>query len=209
MTVENISWSISTKECCRPQRVLNRRPPSLQSDGASNWATEACYSPMCDVDLLEISQGTIKPTKWHVRPANTQISLDIRSVWSSLFAIRMKKGWVFSYPDLSFPWTHMLFCWFCRALAEIHRGYSNVWSEYDFYFIEWSEKMYISWVPKARMKYTFFHFIRWKKSHIHDKHLNFLFIIYITFDRRDANLAFARGSRTHSFVPWWWHIRTA
>ena len=28
----------------------------------------------------------------------------------------------------------------------IYRGYSNVWSEYDFYFIEWSEKMYISWV---------------------------------------------------------------
>ena len=45
--------------------------------------------------------------------------------------------------------------------ADIYRGYSNVWSEYDFYFIEWSEKMYISWVPKARMKYTFFHFTRW------------------------------------------------
>ena len=84
----------------------------------------------------------------------------------------------------------------------IYRGYSNVWSEYDFYFIEWSEKMYISWVPKARMKYTFFHFTRWNKSHIHDKYLNFLFTIYITFDRRDANLAFARESLTRSFVPW-------
>ena len=41
MTVENISWSISTKECCRPRRRLNPRPPGLQSDGASNWATEA------------------------------------------------------------------------------------------------------------------------------------------------------------------------
>ena len=40
MTVENISWSISTKECCRPRRGLNPRP-GLQSDGASNWATEA------------------------------------------------------------------------------------------------------------------------------------------------------------------------
>ena len=40
-TVENISWSISTKECCRPRRGLNPRPPGLQSDGASNWATEA------------------------------------------------------------------------------------------------------------------------------------------------------------------------
>ena len=41
MTVENISWSISAKECCRPRRGLNPRPPGLQSDGASNWATEA------------------------------------------------------------------------------------------------------------------------------------------------------------------------
>ena len=41
MTVENISWSISTKECCRPRRGLNPRPPGLQSDGTSNWATEA------------------------------------------------------------------------------------------------------------------------------------------------------------------------
>ena len=38
--------------------------------------------------------------------------------------------------------------------------------------------------------------------HIHDKHLNFLFIIYITFDRKDASLAFARESLTRSFVPW-------
>ena len=42
MTVENISWSISTKEYCRPRRELNPRPPGLQSDGASNWATTGC-----------------------------------------------------------------------------------------------------------------------------------------------------------------------
>ena len=46
MTVENISWSISTKECCRPRRGLNPRLPCLQSDGASNWATEAGNSSM-------------------------------------------------------------------------------------------------------------------------------------------------------------------
>ena len=45
MTVENISWSISTKECCRPRRGLNPRPPGLQSDGASKWATEAGVDP--------------------------------------------------------------------------------------------------------------------------------------------------------------------
>ena len=31
MTVENISWSISKKECCRPRWGLNPRPPGLQS----------------------------------------------------------------------------------------------------------------------------------------------------------------------------------
>ena len=44
MTVENISWSISTKECCRPRQGLNPGPPGLQSDDASNWATEAGYA---------------------------------------------------------------------------------------------------------------------------------------------------------------------
>ena len=32
MTVENISWSISTKECCRTRRGSNTRPPGLHSD---------------------------------------------------------------------------------------------------------------------------------------------------------------------------------
>ena len=46
-------------------------------------------------------------------------------------------------------------------------------------FISLSEvkKIYISWVPKARMKYTIFHFTRWNKTHTHDRNLNFLFII--------------------------------
>ena len=54
MTVENISWSISTKECCRPRRGLNPRPPGLQLDGASNWATEAGY--FC-VRKLQVGSG--------------------------------------------------------------------------------------------------------------------------------------------------------
>ena len=54
MTVENISWSISTKECCRPRRGLNPRPPGLQSDGASNWATEAgCSSFELDLEIIK------------------------------------------------------------------------------------------------------------------------------------------------------------
>ena len=39
-TVENISWSISTKECCRSQQVSNPPPPDHQSD-AHRTATRA------------------------------------------------------------------------------------------------------------------------------------------------------------------------
>ena len=38
------------------------------------------------------------------------------------------------------------------------------------------KNMYISFVPSVVMKYTFFHFTRWNKSHIHSKHLNTLYI---------------------------------
>ena len=65
-------------------------------------------------------------------------------------------------------------------------------------FIDWSENIYFMsrealnkiffffffffhvtrWVAKPRMKYMFFHAARWNKIHIHDKKLNFLFIIF-------------------------------
>ena len=77
-----------------------------------------------------------KPTKWHVRPAKTQISLGIHPGWSEfwmprliwVFAVHMKKAWVLSYP-LSAQrlggcpgWSESLlaaqsFCWFCHATA--------------------------------------------------------------------------------------------
>ena len=68
-----------------------------------------------------------KTNKTSVRPANTQISLGIRPVWS-VFAVRMKKAWVLSYPlstqrwlwldwadaqaDLSLRWAHTRFVGF-------------------------------------------------------------------------------------------------
>ena len=58
----------------------------------------------------------------------------IRPVWS-IFAVRMNKAWVFSYPlsaqrrlwsdwagaqaDLSLRWAHRSFCWFCHAAAHL------------------------------------------------------------------------------------------
>ena len=75
-----------------------------------------------------------EPTKWHVRPAKTQISLGICPVWS-VFAVCMKKYWVLSYPlstqhrhwsdwvdaqaDLSLGLVHMPFCRLCHELAHL------------------------------------------------------------------------------------------
>ena len=75
-----------------------------------------------------------KQTKWHVRPAKTQISLGIRPVWSesSLCAQWVAKEPSFLHADsedsdqtglmaqagLSLRWAHMPFCWFCHEAAQ-------------------------------------------------------------------------------------------
>ena len=72
----------------------------------------------------KISQLMTKPTKWHVRPAKTQISLGIRPVWS-VFAVRPRllhaeaKPLIrlCGCPDLSLRWAHMPLCWFCHEAA--------------------------------------------------------------------------------------------
>ena len=90
-----------------------------------------------------MSRRMTKPTKWFVLPAMSQISLGFRPVWS-VFAVRLKKHWVFSYPlsaqrrlwsdladaktDLSLCWAHRSFCWFCRAQA--HMSWINTYFVY-------------------------------------------------------------------------------
>ena len=82
---------------------------------------------LCRDCVVQMSRDMTKPTKWHVRPAKSQISLGIRPVWS-VFAVRIKKAWVFSYPfsaqrrlwsdwadaqdDLSLRWAHSHFVGF-------------------------------------------------------------------------------------------------
>ena len=71
-----------------------------------------------------------KTNKVSMRPAKTQISLGIRPVWS-VFAVRMKKAWVLSYPlsaqrrlwsdwadahaELSLRWAHSHFVGFVMS----------------------------------------------------------------------------------------------
>ena len=68
MTVENISWSISTKECCQPRRGSNPRPPGLQSDAHPTAPPRPAYQELvCCVYSLELphwgnSNGYIQQT---------------------------------------------------------------------------------------------------------------------------------------------------
>ena len=79
-----------------------------------------------------LSRSTIKPTKWRVRPAKTQISMGIRLVWSvpSLCAQWIAKDprcrhadsedwsdWADAQAELSLRWAHTSFCWFCHLAA--------------------------------------------------------------------------------------------
>ena len=48
-------------------------------------------------------------------------------------------------------------------ISHIHDKHLNFL--FIIYMYSWSEKMYISFVPSALMKYTFFHFTQWNKSY--------------------------------------------
>ena len=67
MTVENISWSISMKECCRPRRGVKPTTSWSPVGHTSNWATEAGFCWLCHtlahiVNVLKI--GTLFHTFW-------------------------------------------------------------------------------------------------------------------------------------------------
>ena len=84
--------------------------------------------------LAYMSHLMTKPTKWHVRPAKTRISLGICPVWSESLGVRMKKlgslvaHWVQSedsdqtgqMPRLIWVFVgRTSFCWFCHVVAYI------------------------------------------------------------------------------------------
>ena len=82
----------------------------------------------------DMSRLMAKPTKWHVGPAKTQISLGICPVWSvfavhsmgsygpKLSSCRQRKlwsDWVNAQTDLSFRWAQMPFYWFWHEVAHM------------------------------------------------------------------------------------------
>ena len=113
-----------------------------------------------------------KTNKVTMRPAKTRISLGIRPVWSesslyqislgirpvwSVFAVRMRKAWVFSYPlsarwrlwsdraDLSHHWTHShfvgfvirrLICYIGRVVRlQLAETSIKEWIVWEFYYV--------------------------------------------------------------------------
>ena len=78
--------------------------------------------------------NTVDQDKMDMCPAKSQISLGIHPVWS-VFAVRMEKAWVLSYPlsaqrrlwsdwadaqaDLSLRMAHIPFCWFCHEVVHL------------------------------------------------------------------------------------------
>ena len=101
-----------------------------------NWKSiyEKTFSSLIETLKQPSEPPHDKPTKWHVRPVKTQISLGIRPVWSesSLSAWR-KLGslathwkhsedwsdWADAQADLSLRWAYMTFCWFCHDGAPL------------------------------------------------------------------------------------------
>ena len=70
-----------------------------------------------------------KPTKGHVRPAKTQISLGMKKAWVLSYPLsaqqRLWSDWVDAQADPSLCWAHMPFCWFCHEAAHMTNNLSK------------------------------------------------------------------------------------
>ena len=71
MTVENISWSISTKEWYRPQQGSHTQPPHRSPVRcAANWATKAGFhhQVICIHSLYEWAMKHFNVCSWPMEP---------------------------------------------------------------------------------------------------------------------------------------------
>ena len=114
------NWSFCSRivRMCQTHTILRKKQYGQDSYGRNSCALK-WFQPRHD-----------KTNKMNVRPAKTQISQGICPVWS-VFAVRMKKAWVLSYPlsaqrrlwsdqadaqaDLSLRWAHSHFVGFVMS----------------------------------------------------------------------------------------------
>ena len=108
---------------------------------AWNWNVRLTFLAFCRFLFLNLSRLMTKPTKWHVHPAKTQISLGIHPVWSESL---LCAEWVVAkdpsflhadsedrsdladdQADLGLCWTHMPFCWFYHDAAHFTNAFEG------------------------------------------------------------------------------------
>ena len=110
-------WSHKTRNC--PIVTLTK----------DAWVTQILTAN--DLMVNHLSRRMTKPTKWHVRPAKTQISLGICPVWkeSSLCAKLVVKNPRFLHADSEdwSDWAHNSFCLFYRVVAHFSILTPSTW----------------------------------------------------------------------------------
>ena len=88
-------WRQTVTDLIRPQRCTNWSGYLLsvyaQKAHFHIWITRMGSCIFKEYKNNKLNQRMTKPTKWHVRPAKTQISLGIHPVWS-VFAVLMLKS---------------------------------------------------------------------------------------------------------------------
>ena len=80
----------------RKSRECQSQKPQPTTDTKKERQIKTEYNT-CNINIPKYEPTHDKTNKIDMRPAKTQINLDIRPVWS-VFAVRMKKAWVLSYP---------------------------------------------------------------------------------------------------------------
>ena len=125
-----IIWSGANLRC---MNKYQRMKCSLEflPDFISKICSGVCLSFLTS----KLSHLTTKPTKWHVCPAKTQISLGIHpvraksslSAWWKLGSLATHwahredwSDWADAQADLSLLWVHMPLCWFRHEAAQIN-----------------------------------------------------------------------------------------
>ena len=124
----------TNKMTCVPNEasVQPGYPPSLISVFAM-WRTKHLLMWKAKTDQ---TQSMIKPTKWPVHPAKSQISLAICPVWSASSLCegpniywcgqrRFWSDWEDAHVDQSLRWAHMQYCWFCYVTAHFRSNFSQ------------------------------------------------------------------------------------
>ena len=144
-TIKEMCW----KDAGKMASILDiyQTAPSLllsnSSEGAV-WSGSMLFAQTC---LQILSRLMTKPTKWHVRPAKTQISLGIHpvgsessmSVWSNLGSSATHwtnredwSDWADAQADLSLCWVHKSFCWCCHAAAQLSLRHWNYFFHFSY-----------------------------------------------------------------------------